>query len=72
MIEVKSIFLSKTVIGVVVAAIGLIAPMVQSKFGILVTGDDGVALLEGAAKAAESLGLVLALYGRVKATKKIG
>lgn len=70
--DVKSIFASKTVIGIAVAAVGLIAPLLQQKFGIIVTGDDATQMLEGAGKVAESIGLLFALYGRVKATKKIG
>lgn len=72
MMDTKSILTSKTVIGIVVAGMGMIAPLVQQYLGVTVTGDDGASLLDGLAKVAESVGLLFALYGRVVATKQIG
>lgn len=71
-VQTKSVFTSKTVIGLVVAAVGMVAPLLQQKFGIIVTGADASALLDQAGHIAESVGMLFALYGRVKATKKIG
>lgn len=68
----KSIFLSKTVIGIVIAGLGMIAPVLQAKFGITVTADDGMSILNSLDSIMQAGGLLLALYGRVKATKKIG
>jgi len=68
--ENKPWYASKTIWGVALAGIGLIA----AHWGVLIAPDDATlnGVIEIACKVAEVVGLVLALYGRIKAQSAIG
>lgn len=66
--ESKSIFASKTVWGAVIA----VAPMVLQTAGITLTADETAALGGLIDPIVTLVGFVLAVYGRVTATKAIG
>lgn len=66
--DVKSILTSKTIGGLALSAIGLLG----NKYGYTVTPDNLTDFVNILSNAAQSAGLLVALYGRIKATKKIG
>ena len=66
--ETKNIFQSKTIIGSLVA---LLAVVLSSFFGYEIEGADKAQLTEIVVGAIGSAGAVLAIYGRVKASKKV-
>ena len=67
MYDYKSIFASRTFWGGLLA----IAAGVLGFFGYELGGGDQAALIDAGAAAAASLGGVIAIWGRVKATKEI-
>lgn len=70
--DTKSVFQSKTIIGIMAMVIAALGPVIASKFGITVTTADGQAVLDTLSQLGTAAGGALAIYGRVKATKKIG
>lgn len=72
MTDTKGLLQSKTFAGVVIMVISALAPLVNNHFGIMITAEDGANAVDMIAKAGELAGSALALYGRIKATKKIG
>ena len=80
--DFKSWYESKTIIGILLAAIGSILAAFKPEWGIDLPGtvSDVVDAAEGVAQAAdlaygyivEVIGIITAIYGRVVASKKIG
>lgn len=68
MTDVKSLFASKTVWGGILALIAALAGL----FGYTITPADQAALMETATAIVGAIGGVLAIYGRIVATKRIG
>jgi hypothetical protein len=68
MYDVKSIFASKTVWGGLIA----VAAALLGLFGYTITPADQVAVVEAVAAIGSAVGGVLAIYGRIVATKRIG
>jgi len=66
--ETKNIFQSKTIIGSIVA---LTAVIVSSFFGYNISIDDKTELTDIIVGTAGSFGALIAIYGRIKASKKI-
>lgn len=66
--EVKSVLASKTVWGGILAVLAAVAGFL----GYTVTPADQVALMEIGAAVVGAVGGVLAIYGRIVATKRIG
>ena len=66
--DFKSIFASKTFWG---GAIALLAGILGF-FGYSLLPDDQAVLVDGGTAAAAAVGGVIAIWGRVKASKKIG
>jgi hypothetical protein len=66
--DYKGLLASKTVWGAAIAVIASVA----SLFGYSLTDGDQQAIIEIVSTLAASLGGLLAIYGRVKASKKIG
>lgn len=65
---VKSLFASKTVWGLIIAALGFLAQLM----GFTVTEADQTSLATIVANLAEGVGMLIALWGRISATKTIG
>lgn len=63
--ETKSILLSKTVWGVIIGVLGILLP----KFGLMPLDDAAADMLAG--EIVSAIGALLAIYGRIKAVKKI-
>lgn len=68
MFDVKSMFASKTIWGLIASGLGFVAV----HLGYTVTDADSTSLVELVGKIVEVGGLVFAWIGRVKATKLIG
>lgn len=66
--ETKRIFQSKTIIGSVVT---LLALSLSSFFGYEIGADDQTILVDTALNFIASAGAIVAIYGRIKASKKI-
>lgn len=66
--EVKTIWQSKTVLGIVVSVIGKLA---ATYFGVTVDEESQTQLASVLSLLVSGVGDVIALYGRIKATKKI-
>ena len=66
--DVKSIFASRTFWGGIIAVLA----GVLGFFGYELAGSDQAALIDCGAAVAASLGGVIAIWGRVKASRKIG
>lgn len=65
---VKSIFASKTIWGLIIAGLGFLAQLM----GFTVTEADTTSLGTIVANLAEGIGMLIALWGRITATKTIG
>lgn len=63
----KFFLLSKTIIGIIVAALPVLLP----QLGISFTAEDGIFITEAWDGIVQAAGLVLAAYGRFKAEKKL-
>lgn len=68
MSEIKSLLASKTIWGALIAVFA----GVLSLAGYSISADDQASLLELAAGLASTTGGAFAIYGRIKASKKIG
>ena len=66
--DFKNIFSSKTFWG---GAIAVLAG-VLGVFGYTLAADDQVALIDGGAAVAAAVGGVIAIWGRIRASKRIG
>jgi uncharacterized membrane protein len=66
--DIKSFLMSKTIWGAVIA----IAPPAAGMFGLTVTGADASEASQHVNSVITAAGGLLAIYGRVKATKGIG
>ena len=66
--DVKSLMSSKTAWGAIIAILAGVAGI----FGYSIASPDQVEIVNIASSIASSLGGLIAIYGRVKATKKIG
>ena len=66
--DFKNIFASRTVWGAIIAVIAGIAGI----FGYAISPEDQANLVEIGLAAASTVGGVIAIFGRVKASKKIG
>ena len=64
----KNIFASKSIWGGLIAILGVVAPMLGFSFST----EDGQTVMGLVEQVTVIVGTVLALYGRVTATKKIG
>lgn len=66
--DFKSIFASKTVWGAIIA----IGAGVAGIFGYSIGAEDQASLVELGVSVVASVGGVIAMFGRVKATKRVG
>jgi hypothetical protein len=67
--DIKSFFKSKTILGIAVSAAGKILSAI---FGVTIDSDTEAQLLSLVSLAISFGGDALAVYGRIKATKRLG